>query len=139
MKPYLRARSIACLDGHYVKPVRSRFHPASTQELPGRPEQVAPLFGVDGLFGRGQRRIPDCSPRYRPGLDLDEGKHGAVVADHIDLALETGKRVVAGYQDVALASQIPIGKRFSSNAGLEGSLFGRLEGRLGRVCGDSFR
>jgi hypothetical protein len=139
MKPYLRARSPACLDGHYVKPVRSRFHPASTQELPGGPEQVAPLFGIDSLFGRGQRRIPGCSSGYRPRFYLDEGKHGAVKADHIDLALETGKRVVAGYQDVALASQIPIGKRFSSNAGLEGSLFGGLQGRLGRVCGDSLR
>jgi hypothetical protein len=47
----------------------------------------------------------------------------SVVADEVELAFGGARSEVAGYEDVALAAEIPVGIGFAADAGLAGGEF----------------
>ena len=60
----------------------------------------------------------------RAGFHFDEGEHGAVVADHINLALYSESGEITRDKSVAVAPQVPICVSFARDAGLPRALLG---------------
>ena len=80
------------------------------------------LVGGDAEFGKGGEVIAK-----RARADFDEGQGFAVVADEVKLTFDAARRVVAGYEDITVPAQIPVGVRFAANAGATCGVFALRE------------
>jgi len=114
---------VARLNSQYVEPMGRRIDSAHAKELLRHAGEIAAFLPINRILGqwRGGTHLGRGTR-----LHLDKCQNGTVVADNIDFALKTRKRVISRYQDVTLAAKIPIGIRLASNAGAAGLLFGRF-------------
>jgi hypothetical protein len=98
-----------------VKAAAGGIDAARAKELARHAGEVAALVGVDGVFGSGLRLC--CR---RTSFHFDEGEGAAVVADQIDFTFNAWNGVVARYQRVAVAAEVPVSEGFAADACLAG-------------------
>ena len=111
MQPYERAFPCLGLDGQHVEPPVRAGKPALSEKLPGHARQKAPLIRSDRVFGQcGRVRLAG------PGLHFYERQYGSIEANEVDFTLKARRPEVAADDDVAMAPQIPVGKRLASYA-----------------------
>src|SRR3989344_6329060 len=87
------------------------------------------------LLGGAPRALGRPAGGGGAGFDFDEGEHGAVPADEVNLAPPVRGAVVAPDDGVALAAQVPVGvglaadARFAARLGLAGGFRGQAAPR----------
>ena len=79
--------------------------------------------GSDGFFRLAGMLF---SPAAR--FHFDKGEDSAVVTHEIDFAFVVRDAVIAGDENVSMAAQVPIRKRFSANAGASRIFLRRFTG-----------
>src|SRR5579862_9477796 len=85
-------------DGQHVEAARRLADAALGQELAGHAREQAALFGRDGVLGQAAR-----GALAGARLHFDKGEHRAVIANEVELSLESGYGEVARDDRVAVA------------------------------------
>jgi len=106
------------VDGEDVEAAGAIRNVAFGEEALGGAGHDALLVGGDAEFG-------ECGEIFaqRARADFYEGEGFAVVADEVEFAFEAARRVVAGYENVAVAAEVPVGVGFAADAGAAGGVF----------------
>ena len=76
------------------------------------------LVGGDAEFGKVGEVVAK-----RARANFDEGQGFAVVADEVELTFDAARRVVSRHEDITVPAQIPVGVRFTANAGASRRVF----------------
>jgi len=106
------------VDGEDVKAAQAIGDAALGEESLCGAGDHALLVSGDAEFGKRGEVVAQ-----RARADFDEGQRFAVVADEVELTFDAARRVVAGYEDVTVPAQIPVGVRFAANAGATRGVF----------------
>ena len=80
------------------------------------------LVSGDAEFGKRGEVVAQ-----RARADFDKGQGFAVVPDEVELTFNAARRVVTGYEDVAVPAEIPVGVCFAANTGAARGVFALRE------------